>query len=306
VIATVAAGVAHDAANNPNAASTSTDNTVTYTVIVVPVSIYVSTAAAGSVGALNYGSEDILEWDGSAWSVWFDGSMAGLTAKNAIHNINAFSVPEVNTVANSDDVYISFAQNKRTVPGITSRVDGMDIVWWDGLGFSLYFDGQDVGLTVLTQEKIDGLQLLDPALAPAAVKTAAGGSCQAYLLISTQGKGKVPNYDGSQLKFSGEDVLGFCATQLGATTAGKWHLVFDGSAEGMKSNTIDSISASSDGQTLYFTTRTPFTAGGVNYGHSMVYAYDMTTGQFSGPHFSAPANGLTQKVDGLHVAGDLP
>ena len=37
-----------------------------------------------------------------------------------------------------------------------------------------------------------------------------------------------------------------------------------------------------------------------------VYKYDMATGQFSGPFFSAPANGLTKMVDGLHVDGDLP
>jgi len=301
VIATVGANVAQDAAGNGNAASTSTDNTVTYVVPVAPATIYVSTSAAGTVGALSYGSEDILKWDGSAWSVWFDGSAAGLEAKNAKHNINAIHVYE-----GTDDALIVFAQNGRIVPGISGKVDGMDIVLWNGSAFSLVFDGQDVGLTVLTNEKIDGLQELAPSLAPAAVKAAAGGSCVAYYLISPAGNGKVTNYDGTQLKISGEDVLGFCATQLGSTTAGKWHMLLDGSAKGVKPNAITSISASDDGQTLYFTTKAAFNVGGATGGHSMVYKYDMATGQFSGPFFSAPAHGLTRMVDALHVTGDLP
>ncbi len=301
VIATVGANVAQDAAGNGNTASTSTDNTVTYNVPVAPTNVYVSTSAAGTVGALSYGSEDILKWNGSAWSVWFDGSAAGLTAKNAQHNINAIHVYE-----GSDDALIVFAQNGRIVPGITGKVDGMDIVLWNGSAFSLVFDGQDVGLTVLTNEKIDGLHELDPSLAPAAVKAAAGGSCVAYYLISPAGNGKVTNYDGAQLKISGEDVLGFCATQLGSTTAGYWHKLLDGKAEGVKPNAITSISASDDGQTLYLTTKAAFNVDNATGGHSMVYEYDMTTGQFSGPTFSAPAHGLNKMVDGLHVDGELP
>ena len=302
VIATIAAGVADDAAGNDNAASTSTDNTVDYVVPVAPTDIYVSTVTAGSVGAITFGNEDILKWDGSAWSVWFDGSAAGLMPNGKTkHNINAFSISE-----SGSEILMSFVQNARVVPGIPGKVDGMDLVEWDGSAFSLVFDGQDVGLTVLTHEKIDALQELDPSLAPAAVQAAAGGSCQAYYLISTAGNGKVPNYTGASMNISGEDVLGFCATQLGSTTAGKWHMLLDGSAEGVKPNAIVNISASDDGQTLYFTTRAAFNVGGATGGHSMIYSYDLTTGDFSGPHFSAPATGLSAKIDGLEVDGPLP
>ncbi|WP_374688944.1 ExeM/NucH family extracellular endonuclease [Promineifilum sp.] len=304
VIATIAAGVAQDAAGNLNTASTSTDNTVTYNLPVqTDAMVFVSTTTAGTVGALSYGSEDILKWDGSVWTKWFDGSNAGLIARNAQHNINAIYIPDPNVVA----FIASFTQNGRKVPGITPRVDGTDLVRWNGSAFSLYFDGSDVGLTVKTQEKIDGLHLLDPALAPAAVKAAAGGSCQAYLLISTQGPGKVPNYTGTNLNFRGEDVLGFCATNLGSITAGKWHMLLDGSTVGLTRNTIDSISASDDGQTLYFTTKAAINVPPAVGGHSMVYTYNMTTGDFSAPIFSAPAEGLTKKVDALeYVPGTQP
>ncbi|HOU40254.1 MAG TPA: hypothetical protein PK829_03200, partial [Promineifilum sp.] len=299
VVATIGAGVAQDAAGNPNAASTSTDNTVTYNAPAATASIYVSTTAAGSVGAVSFGSEDILLWDGNAWSVWFDGSAAGLQGTK--NNINAFYIPEVGGAANSDTVLMSFVQNARVVPGIPGKVDGMDLVTWNGSAFSLTFDGQDVGLTVLTAEKIDGLHELDPSLAPAAVKAAAGGTCLRYFLISTAGNGKVMNYDGTTLKISGEDVLGFCATHLGTNTTGKWHMLLDGSAEGVGPNNITSIAASADGQTLFLTTNKAFNVDSAVGGHSMVYEYDMTSHTFSGPIFSAPAAGLEQKVDGLHM-----
>ena len=129
----------------------------------------------------------------------------------------------------------------------------------------------------------------------------AGSGCLAYLLVSTQGPGKVPNYSGGQLKFGGEDVLGFCATSLGEATTGLWHMALDGSAEGMPRNSTDSISVSDDGQTMYLTTQGTFNVDAAAGGHSMVYAYDFTTGEFSGPVFSAPAVGLPSKVDALQM-----
>ena len=85
-----------------------------------------------------------------------------------------------------------------------------------------------------------------------------------------------------------------------------WHLVVDGSDEGAPRNAIDSLSASDDGQTLYLTTQGAFNVDSAAGGHSVVYKYEMATGQFSGPYFSDPAEGLTVKVDALDVAGDLP
>ncbi len=211
-----------------------------------PARLFMSATTAGTTGdGLPFGSEDIIQWNGSEWSMAFDGSAAGLTARRAVHNINAFSLPQVD-----DEVLIVFTQNRRTVPDITFPVDGMDIVHWNGSDFLFHFDGSDVGLTNLTQEKIDGLHVLDGADAPPALSAAAGGTCQSYLLISTAGPGKVPNFSGGTLSFGGEDVLGFCATQLGTATAGKWIMVLDGSAQGMPKNSTDSISVSADGETL--------------------------------------------------------
>uniref|UniRef100_UPI0035AF1A35 hypothetical protein n=1 Tax=Promineifilum sp. TaxID=2664178 RepID=UPI0035AF1A35 len=250
-----------------------------------------------------FGGEDILMWDGSAWSLWFDGSAAGLAPVGKWkHNLNAIYIPQETgpngplTAAESDDLIVSFTQNARPVPGIPGKVDGMDLVKWDGTAWSLWFDGSDVGLTAKTPEKIDALHVLPGAMSPI------GANCQAYLLVSTQGPGTVPNpAGGKQLKFSGEDLLGFCMTNWGTTTTGMWHIVLDGSTQDMPKNSLDSISASPDGMTYYLTTRGNFKVDTAQGGHSMVYVYDVATQTFSGPVFSAQPAGLPKKVDALHV-----
>jgi hypothetical protein len=83
-------------------------------------------------------------------------------------------------------------------------------------------------------------------------------------------------------------------------------MLLDGSAEGMPTNSTYSLSASDDLQTYYLTTIGAFSADGTSGDHSMVYVFDVASRTFSGPVFSAPAVRLTQKVDALHVEGELP
>ena len=181
---------ASDATGNPVPTPTS------YTWTISPVAFFVSTDSAGSIGPLSFGPHDILQWSGGAWSKWFDGSAAGLMPKGQnVHNVMAFWIPD----PGQPDVVMTFSQNRRQVPGLPGYVDGMDIVWWNGSAFSLWFDGQDVGLADLTKEKIDALHVLDGSTAPPALAAAAGGSCLEYLLISTQAAGQVPKYSGGAL-----------------------------------------------------------------------------------------------------------
>ena len=263
------------------------------------IDVFMSAATAGTTAdGLKFGPHDVLRWDGSSWSKFFDGSAAGLTPNGrAKHNINALWVPD----PNEEDVVLSFGQNARFVGNITPKVDGMDLVWWDADAeeFSLWFDGDDVDLTSKTQEKIDALHVL-----PGSESPIGGGSCQAYLLISTQGPGRVSNQGQPAIIFSGEDVLGFCATNLGDNTDGLWTMVIDGSDQGMPRNSTTSISVSEDGNTLYLTTRSTFNVDAATGGHSMVFAYDFGTETFSGPYFVAADAGLTRHVNALHV-GEL-
>ncbi len=74
----------------------------------------------------------------------------------------------------------------------------------------------------------------------------------------------------------------------------------------MPNNATISLAANADGTVIYLTTRATFNVDSALGGHSMVYKYDTVTETFSGPYFSAPAEGLTRQVDGLHLSGDLP
>ncbi len=260
--------------------------------------IFVSATEAGETDdGVVFGPHDILQWDGSGWSKWFNGTAAGLAPSGKFkHDINAVWIPD----PAGNEVWISFTQNDRIVPDITTKVDGMDLVAWNGIAFVLAFDGQDVGLTNKTEEKIDALHVLPGASSPI------GAGCLNYLLVSTQGPGKVPNHSGGTLNFGGEDVLGFCQTGVGVTTTGLWHMVLDGSAQGMPKNATDSISLSADGNVLYLTTKGAFNVDTATGGHSMVYAYDLVNEEFFGPLFVAASEGLPKKVDGLQVVGGLP
>jgi hypothetical protein len=251
--------------------------------------VFLSTTVPGITDdLLAYGAEDIIAYDGTGWSMWFDGSAADLTPVGKWkHNINAIYIPD----PAGDDVIMSFTQNARFVNGLVPKVDGMDLVKWDGANWSLYFDGSDVDLTNKTQEKIDALHVL-----PATLDCPAG-----YLLISTQGPGRVVNGALPGFKFGGEDVLGFCAANLGADTAGVWEMVVDGSMQGMPRNATDSISLSPDGNTLYLTTKKGFNVDAASGDHSMVYTYDMTTEEFAGPVFVPADFGMHDRVDALEV-----
>ena len=77
---------------------------------------------------LAFRSDDILKWNGNAWSKFFDGSSALLEPNKAKHNVNAFWIPD----PNGDDVVMSFGQNRRHVPNLAQPIDGMDLVWWNG------------------------------------------------------------------------------------------------------------------------------------------------------------------------------
>jgi hypothetical protein len=249
--------------------------------------VFVSTEAPGSViGGPSFSVEDILKYEvgSDTWTLFFDGSSAGLTNK---HNINAMHLGS--TVA-PNNLYLSFYRNQTNVSGI-GTVMGQDIIHYNGSAFSLYFDGSDVALTTFS-ERIDGLTILDGGSSPI------GTGCTAYLLISTSGNGRVTNYPSGTLRFKGEDILGFCMTGSGSTTTGFWHLALDGSVEGMPKNSTYGLWAENTTET-YLITKSTFNVDAASGGHSEVYRFDGSA--FSGPIFSAPDQGLTKKVDALHI-----
>ena len=251
-----------------------------------PMAIYV-TAAGGSVpGAGAYQKNDILKWDGSAWSVWFDGAAEGLPAAA---DIIAFDVADDDTGA----AWIAIRQAVK-LPG-AGKVQPTQIAYTNGATtWALFFDGGDVGLKT-TGERINGLEVLPGSVSPI------GSGCQYYLLISTIAGGGVP-IGGTNVNFTGEDVLGFCMTQSGTNTAGTWHIVFEGQSEGLQKNNNLGLSAADDAATLYFTVKSNFTGDGGLVRPSQLFSF--SGGVFSGPLWRAADHGLTQIVDGIDVVGN--
>jgi len=253
-----------------------------------PVGALYLTAAGGSVpGAGAYQKNDILKWDGSAWSVWFDGAGAGMVATS---DITAFDVADDGGGA----AWVVIRQAQK-LPGI-GKMQPQQIAYYDGATWSRFFDGGDVGLKT-TGEAIDGLEVLPGGVSPI------GSGCLHYLLISTVAGGGVPT-GGGNTNFTGEDVLGFCMTQSGANTAGVWHVAFEGQSEGLQKNNNLSLSASDDATTLYFTVKQNFTGDGGLVRPSQLFSF--SGGVFSGPLWKASDHGLNQVVDGIDVVGMIP
>jgi len=284
VIATVAADKAQDAAGNGNAPSTSADNSVTYSPPPQEL-IYITTTGANGTAhnpngtTVAYTKGDILKWNGQVWSKWFSSTAKGLPA-----NADIFAFDVADEAAGS--VWLTFGNDQKRVPGL-GRVTAHEIMFFDGQNFSRFFDGTDVGLKT-TGERINGLEVLPGALSPI------GSNCRYYLLISTVAGGGVPVGAGN-VNFTGEDVLGFCMTSVGANTAGQWHLVFEGQSHGLQKNNTRGLSANEDATTLYFTAKTRF--GSIPAG--AIFAWNGSS--FSGALWRATDHGVTREVDGIDV-----
>lgn len=215
--------------------------------------LYFSLSADGTVGGLSVANDDIIAWNGSSFSLYFDGSDVGL----ATFNLDAFAV------LSGNQVLMSFRASG-TVPGI-GTVDDSDVVRFSAtsLGestagsFSMYFDGSDVGLTT-TGEDIDAVELL------------ANGD----LLIST-----IDSLSAGGVSAADEDLVRFIPTSLGATTAGTWVLYFDGSDVGLATSASEDVDAVAIGQAgeLYVSCTGAFSVTGVSGADEDIFVFTPTS-----------------------------
>lgn len=213
--------------------------------------LVVSTARAGQTeDGLAYGPEDVLVFEGqygTEWQMAFDGSRYGLNARN--HNVAAVALGAIQPFIDYKltSAFMSFTAPRTVVPGIRPVVAGQDVVRFeagsdeyapDYYQFSLAIDGSDIGLNAPT-ERIDSLGYFPR---PQGRMQIEHDCIEGLFAISTVGAYSVPGEDGRRLTGSGGDVLLFCATQLGADTAGYWYRVFDAAAAGLRRQTpLDSL-----------------------------------------------------------------
>jgi predicted outer membrane repeat protein len=182
-----------------------------------PNPLFLSFNGSQTIGGVSSSDEDILRFDGSNWSMFFDGSDVGVGSPDLF----AFSIVD------ADTILMAFSANV-TVNGIAATPQ--DVLRFDAtsLGsntagtFSMYFDGSDVGFDT-TAEKIDSVSLLSDG----------------RLLISTIGNPIVTGITAGR----DEDILAFTPTSLGDSTSGTWSMYFDGSDVGLGETSGEDIDA---------------------------------------------------------------
>jgi Ca2+-binding RTX toxin-like protein len=97
---------------------------------------------------VTYNPEDIVQYNGSTFSMYFDGSAHGLST-----NIDAASL-----LANGDLVF-SLSGDVANLGGVGANdFEDTDLIRWDGTSYSLYFDGSVNGLST-DNEDIDAASI---------------------------------------------------------------------------------------------------------------------------------------------------
>jgi hypothetical protein len=258
---------------NDSALSTTDDVIVTVNSPATGAPLYFSLLNLATVGGVTADNEDVVFFDGSSFSLAFDGSDVGLASLR----IDAFSWFGPTTLLLSFD-------GAGTIGAVA--FDDSDIVRFDAtsLGtttagtFSLYFDGSDVGLTQ-NVEDVDAVELLP----------------NGHILLSTTGGASVTGVSGAA-----EDLLEFTPTTLGDVTAGSYALYFDGSdvqltvsAENVDAAAVDSVGK------IYLSTTGNFAVTGVSGADEDVFVFtptsigSTTAGTYSSTlHFDGSAFGL--------------
>jgi uncharacterized repeat protein (TIGR01451 family) len=228
--------------SDPTPGNNSATEDTTVNPVAPPTVLYLSLLDNTTVntGTLSVADEDILSFDGTNFSVLFDGSDVGVGGLD----LDALQV------VSSTAILMSF-NNAGTI-GSLGTVDDSDIVLFSAtsLGdttagtFSLLFDGSDVGLTT-DAEDVDAIEVI------------AGNQ----LAISTVG---VPDLPG----VSGEDDsdLFNCTGSFGPTTSCTWVMIFDGSDVGLTTDDedVDGVTIDFATDKVYLTTFGNFSVTGVS------------------------------------------
>jgi hypothetical protein len=273
-----------------------------YYIVTLNGSGAVGPACGDPAATMAYRRGDALLYEGpnDCWAPWLNGLRSGLGAAADINALHDRCSPPFEIC----ETYLSF-KAATAIRGL-GRVQPQDVVvgQWDDTSidaykdFQLVFDGSDVGLT-RAGEKIDALEVFDPGDEPAEL------DCTHLLLISTAGAYQVADAWGAPLRGGGEDVLGFCASQLGRATTGYWFRYHDGAAEGLPANALIGLDHE-DGRRAFarfeFMTNGAIDVDKAQGNHSEVFNFFGQTGQYAGPTFSFPATtAITHQIDSFTV-----
>ncbi|HLF26304.1 MAG TPA: IPT/TIG domain-containing protein [Anaerolineae bacterium] len=192
----------------------------------VGTDIYVSFKDNTSVpGVGTVQDEDIVRWNGTAWSLYLNGTATGVGLGSGGEDLDAFDILP------NGDLIISVATGS-DVPGVTGETTsdllrcvptqtGQVIT---GCTWSMYFDASDISLTT-TNEDVDGVGVLT---------TATG--VDIYLSTINSFSTSAPTFTGG-----GDDVW-VCRNAVTGTASscpGGYIRYFDGSANGLQTHDVD-------------------------------------------------------------------
>jgi hypothetical protein len=147
--------------------------------------------------------EDVVYWNGAAWSVYFDGTARGLTSNSL--DVNAISV--------RDGVLYFSTFGASNPPGVTGTPDDSDLYSWDGTAFARVLDASAHG--VPDKARVDGATRVDATHYLFSFSTN----------TSLPGLGPVEDEDVVALAISG--------------TTDTWTTWFNGTAHGLTTNNLD-------------------------------------------------------------------
>ncbi len=213
--------------------------------------VYFSLHNSQSLGGISFADEDIIGFDGTSFTKYFDGSNVDLSGLE----IDGFDI------ISDTEILMSFTASTN-ISGV-GTVDDSDIVLFRAsqLGnntagtFEMFFDGSDVGLST-SNEDVDAFTLLQDG----------------RLIISTTGSERVSGASGRD-----EDLLAFTPTSLGVNTSGSWDKYFDGSDVGLSSEDIVGVSVDETNGDLYFSTIGDLSAQGVTGKDEDIFKFTPTS-----------------------------
>jgi hypothetical protein len=235
-------------------------------------------------GGLTVANEDIVEFDGTNFTLVFDGSDVGLASTN----VDALAIIGTN------EILLSF-RAPETIPGITGTVQDTDIVKFTAtqLGdttsgtFEFFFRGSDFGLSP-TAEDIDAIDVHPDG----------------RLIVSTIGNFDVPGLTGRD-----EDLLAFTPDTPGDYSAGTLAFYIDGSDVEIGREDVYGVALDPNGD-IHLSVTNDFAVTGVSGDDEDVFTLMPTqTGSTSAGTYNSTLlfDGSQFALDALDVNGiDIP
>lgn len=199
----------------------------------------------------------------------------------------ATPTPTSTPIAEPEMLYLSFSSTKSYGVGSAGNVSDEDILVFDGIDFTKFLDGSDIGLG---SNGVDAFSIVNT---------------NQILLSLTK-----PHTLSGLGEISASDILIFNAISTGENTSGNWSIYFDGSDVELTAHgeNIDAFSTLLDGRLLISTTGN-FSVTGASGRDEDILVFtpsslgNSTSGDWM-TYFDSSDTGISDDIDGLDVGNN--